>query len=299
MHVNATDMNKLETKYRNTIKHMLSMPDCVSSPLVYLTIGILPATAQRDLEILGLLGQLGMCDQGDQNVRASILHNLAFFDDKFTGWSAVVRKTAEVYGLPDPLQYLQHPWRPDRWRSHCRTAITEHWDQKLRTEAEPRSSSEYVDLSSLSTTTPMRIWQQAGLSSNDVKHATTVSWMYSGAYFTRELLHKMHKVKSPSCACNPGISENIPHILLYCEIYDEIRQECIPKFLNMNTQLMQISDYEKLLVISILDPLSSKLPENITSSWSSVSGVYALSRMFCHRIHLKREKIYLELDNKT
>ena len=100
----------------------------------------------------------------------------------------------------------------------------------------------------------------------------------------------MHKVKSPSCACNPGISENIPHILLYCEIYDEIRQECIPKLLNMNTQLMQISDYENLLVISILDPLTSKLPENITSSWSSVSGVYALSRKFCHRIHLKREK---------
>ena len=211
----------------------------------------------------------------------------------------MVRKTAEVYGLPDPLQYLQHPWRPDRWRSHCRTAITEHWDQKLKAEAEPRSSSEYVDLSSLSTTTPMRIWQQAGLSSNDVKQATTVSWMYSGAYFTRELLHKMHKVKSPSCACNPEILENIPHILLYCEIYDDIRQECIPKFLNMNTQLVQISDYEKLLVISILDPLSSKLPETITSSWSSVSGVYALSRQFCHRIHSKREKIYLELDNKT
>ena len=71
MHLNTTDMNKLEMKYRHTLKHMLSLPDCVSSPLVYRTIGILPATAQRDLEILGLLGQLGMCDQGDQYVRAS------------------------------------------------------------------------------------------------------------------------------------------------------------------------------------------------------------------------------------
>ena len=52
--------------------HMLSMPDYVSSPLVYLTIGILPASGQRDLEIPGLHGQLGMCDQGNQNVRASI-----------------------------------------------------------------------------------------------------------------------------------------------------------------------------------------------------------------------------------
>ena len=299
MHVNTTDISKLETKYRHTLKHMLSLPDCVSSPLVYLTMGILPATAQRDLEILGLLGQLGMCDQGDQNVRASIEHNLAFFDDKFAGWSAVVRKTALEYGLPDPLQYLQHPWRPDRWRSHCRTVITEHWDHKLRAEAEPRSSSDYADLSSLSTTTPMRIWQQAGLSSQAVKHATIASWMYCGTYFTRELLHKMHKSKSPSCACNPAISENIPHVLLYCELYDSIRQECIPKFIGMNNQILQISDDEKLLVISILDPLSSKLPETITSNWTSVTGVYQLARNFCHRIHLKREKIYMDLADKT
>ena len=171
--------------------------------------------------------------------------------------------------------------------------------KKLKAEAEPRSSAEYVDLSSLSTTTPMRICQQAGLSSYDVKYATTVSWMYSGVYFTRELLHKMQNLKSPSCACNPDILEDIPHSLLYCELYDDIRQECILKFLNINTKLVQISDYEKLLVISILDPLSSKLPENITSSWSSVSAVYALARKFCHRIHSKRENIYLELDNKT
>jgi hypothetical protein len=70
----------------------------------------------------------------------------------------------------------------------------------------------------------------------------------------------MHKAKSPSCACNPAISENIPHVRLYCELYDSIRQGCIPKYIGMNNQILQISDDEKLLVISILDPLSSKLP---------------------------------------
>ena len=105
----------------------------------------------------------------------------------------IIRASCVKYGLPDPLQYLQHPWRPDRWHSHCCTVIIEHWDNKLRAEAEPRSSSVYTDLSSLSTSTPMRIWQQAGLSSQAVKHATTASWMYCGTYFTRELLLKMHK----------------------------------------------------------------------------------------------------------
>ena len=142
----------------------------------------------------------------------------------------------------------------------------------------------------------MFMWLQkawySGLSSQAVKEATIVSWMYCGTYFTRELLHKMHKAKSPSCACNPAISENIQHVLLYCELYDSIRQDCIPKFIGMNDQLLQISDDEKLLVISILDPLSSKLPETITSNWNSVTGVYQLARKFCHRIHLKRKNLH-------
>ena len=124
MPLNSTDMKRLETRYRQTLKHMLSMPDCVSSPLVYLTIGIMPVTAQRDLEILGLLGQLALCDQDEQNVRRIIHHNLGFFDVKFGGWSSLVRKTAAVYGLPDPLQYMEHLWRPDRWLSHHRDVIT-------------------------------------------------------------------------------------------------------------------------------------------------------------------------------
>ena len=55
MHLNATDLIKLECKYRKVLKNMMSMPGCVSSPLAYLSTGILPATAQLDLEIMGLL----------------------------------------------------------------------------------------------------------------------------------------------------------------------------------------------------------------------------------------------------
>ena len=36
MPVNIADMAKVEVKYRQTLKNMLSLPDCVSSPLVYL-----------------------------------------------------------------------------------------------------------------------------------------------------------------------------------------------------------------------------------------------------------------------
>ena len=83
MPININDMSKLEIKYRKVLKCMMSMPDCTPSALVYLAIGILPAEAQRDLEILSLLGQLAMADEEIQNVLLLIKHNLAFFDGGF------------------------------------------------------------------------------------------------------------------------------------------------------------------------------------------------------------------------
>jgi hypothetical protein len=50
-------------------------------------------------------------------------------------------------------------------------------------------ASLYIDTESLSTTTPMRIFQQAGLNSGAVKEATIVSWMFCGVYFTCQFLH--------------------------------------------------------------------------------------------------------------
>ena len=76
---------------------MLSLPDCTSSEVVYLSIGVLPATAHRDIEILGLLGQLGQCDTEAQSVRGVVENSLAFYGINFNGWSGLVRRTCLKY----------------------------------------------------------------------------------------------------------------------------------------------------------------------------------------------------------
>ena len=131
MPINEGDLERLEVKYRKVLKCMLSLPDCTSSAAVYLSIGVLPACAQRDVDILGLLGQLALCDQEGQKVRTVVEHSLTFYGLNFPGWSGLERKTWLKYGLPDPLQYLQHPWRQDRWRTHCGTVLQDYWDRLL------------------------------------------------------------------------------------------------------------------------------------------------------------------------
>ena len=199
MPLNTVDLDRIEVKYRKVLKCMLSLPDCTSSVAVYLSIGVLPATAQRDIEILGLLGQLAICDQETQQVRAVIEHTLTFYGADFPGWSGLVRRTCLKYGLPDPLPYLQHPWRADRWRAHCKRTVQDHWDKKLIDEVKTSPTLKYIDTNYVTTKLPMRVWQMAGLCSNSVKMATVVSWMTLGVYFTRVLLFKMRKTKSQNC----------------------------------------------------------------------------------------------------
>ena len=104
--------------------------------------------------------------------------------------------------------------------------------------------------------------------------------MYSGVYFTREFMYKMNKTKSPNCACEMNVVENLPHFLLECKLYQSVREQYLPTYLMMNRNVTSICDSEKQIIICILDPLSSKLPDLVTSNWNSVRDVYQLSRKF-------------------
>ena len=107
----------------------------------------------------------------------------------------------------------------------------------------------------------------------------------------------MKKVKSDLClGCNENKSENLNHILLQCSHYNAIREIYLPQFVKKNKKLSEILDSEDMLILSILDPLSSKLPESVTKNWDSAKDVYKISRQFCWNVHKKREKLYKDFD---
>ena len=133
----------------------------------------------------------------------------------------------------------------------------------------------------------------AGLEATEVKKACVVNWMLLGVYRTREVLHKMKKIKSNLCtACTMNAIGSLEHYLLYCQFTSEIRENFLPKFILSNSQITSLLDNEVALVISILDPESTLLPETVRSNWESSKTIYALSRDYVYNIHKKFEKYY-------
>ena len=300
IHVNQTDITRLEVKFREELRRMLGLPLHSPSCSVYLLIGTLPAEAMRDLDILGLLGQVAMCSEDQQYVSDIIRNNLEDYDESFAGWSSLARKTTAKYSLPDPQSYMQYPWIPGRWRSHCKSVIVETWDNKLRQEAATKSSLYLMDTSSLSTETPHKIYQFAGLDSNNVRKSTAQVWFLTGSYHTNERLSKMGKIKSPLCDSCHSV-QNIPHMLLYCCEFSEMRQKFISEISQLNPAIFDFLRNRSIKIFSdqiilriFLDPESPSLPCEISTGWINLSQVYQLCRDLCWNMHSKREKSILK-----
>ena len=133
----------------------------------------------------------------------------------------------------------------------------------------------------------------AGLEATETKKACIVNWMTLGVYKTRENLHKMKKVKSKMCtACPSNAIGSLEHYILYCEFVKEIRDKFLPKFLLSNQKITSLLGNETALMISILDPESSLLPDDIRYNWESSKQIYSLSRDYVYNVHRKFEKFY-------
>ena len=231
-----------------------------------------------------------------QNIRHIIENTLTFYDVSFKGWSSLARTTCLKYGLPDPLAYLKHPWRPDRWRAHCKKSVQNYWENELLNDVKNSETLKYVDVEYASLSIPMRVWQMAGLCSVSVRQATVQNWMMLGVYYTRVFLSKIKKVKTPICAGCNSKDEDLSHLLLHCRFYDPIREKYLSQYFVQNTSIGDILGNEDLMIQTILDPISAKLPDTFRNSWLSVKDAYKLSRQFCYDLHRKREKLYSEID---
>ena len=93
INLNKADVDALERNYKKVIKSMMCLPDNTISVAVYLTFSILPFEAQRDLEILGQLGQIAVCPDDQQYVKEVIRYSLAFYENSLQGWSTLARQT--------------------------------------------------------------------------------------------------------------------------------------------------------------------------------------------------------------
>ena len=161
IHINPTDLDQLEIKYRSILRGIQSLPPSTPTPAVYLMMAALPSVAERDIQILQLAGQLAIYGRSIQAVSDIIENNLGGEDINFQGWSGLARRTAAIYNLIDPLELFQNPWSSERWSKYVKREVIKYWTNLLQESAASYPSLEMLDTSRLDLSKLHPIWTAA------------------------------------------------------------------------------------------------------------------------------------------
>ena len=89
-----------------------------------------------------LTGQLAICARDLQNVSAILEENLSKYGIKFSRWSGLARRTAALYGLPDPLELFQQPWTSKGFSEYAKKVIIKYWATYLQRSANSYDKSQ-------------------------------------------------------------------------------------------------------------------------------------------------------------
>ena len=230
-----------------------------------------------------------------QSVSDIIEDGLTRFDINFPGWSGLVRKTSAIYGLDDPLELMQQPWRSDRWRLHCKNVITKYWIDLLHEDCQrfsgPDSTLDLFDVTHLTLESPHPVWVAAMCDSISTSRATYVMWLLLGVYNTGKRLFKMGKARSPSCAICQAENDDRVHFILSCSAFSPIRDDFLCQLVSLSPTVSEYMSISQEFLLCILDPFSPRVPCDLRESWTSKDAIYKWSRNFCYSMHKRRTQI--------
>ena len=180
--------------------------------------GQLPGHAQLHLRQLSIFGTISRNQESLLHKQA--WHVLSTPHSPCSSWFLQIRKLCVDYQLPHPMDILKSPPKKSSYNRLVKSHIVDHWEVKLRKQAEGLTSAPYFHPDFMSLSKPHPIWTSCGSNPYECHKAVVAARMLSGRYLTDRLQRHWTQNKLGVCllpSCTPSNTEgSLEHILLYC-----------------------------------------------------------------------------------
>ena len=213
------DYATLEVYYRKQLRQLQHLPQSTANEAVYLLLGVLPMQAQHHIKVLTFFANI--LRRNDSVEREILLRQLAMKDLRSNSWTTQVRLLLDKYNLPNALHIAKLTPRKMVWKRTVKMAITQHWEECMKTNAEQKPSLQYLNQDLCVAGQPHPIWQ-CGSDPAQVHMAHIQTKMLVQRY----PLHAAEyagKRMSPTCPLCNGPPETTSHFLLECPAMEKVR----------------------------------------------------------------------------
>ena len=208
------EVSTLNVYTRKILWSILKLHDKTAGPAIYLLSGVLPAEATvhiRQFSLLWMVAYLGPSNPLYQLAVQNLTKKVS------SSWFAALRKTASMYGLPDPLHILLVPPNKGLYKKMVCDSITLYWTQRISTKASTMTSLKLMrPLSIPLGSRPHPIFSTC--SSPHQFHIACIQakmlvGTYRSCFHVRHWQHSTGACKLPDCGQYPG---DLLHIFKSC-----------------------------------------------------------------------------------
>ena len=205
--------------HKDTIKRIMKLPEDTSDCAVFFIAGSLPSTAILHLRILSLFSMI--CKLPGNILQSVGFSALTVAKPSARSWFQEVRNLCIQYNLPHPINLLQSPEQPEKFKAVCKANVMEYWHARLSRKTRelnlPFLKPEYL---SLLKSHPIWTSLKSG-NQYQVRAAIIQASFLSGRYRTERLRRHWSSNYEGIClmdSCkNLKLLDDVEHILLHCD----------------------------------------------------------------------------------
>ena len=275
------ELEPLENYYKELIRMVQHLPRSTASVACYLLMGTLPIEAEIHKKALSLFGNI--MERKNSIEYEVIERQLGMKEITSRSWTAYIRRLLQDYHLPGPATLLYNMPRYQVWKKMIKSSIHSVWVNKLRNEANEKSTLKFINIDEWEPGKAHPIWSTASTDPLSIYRAT----IHAQIAVQRYPLNGCHTSgsKSEICPCCKNGAETLTHFLLHCELLEEQRNKFLPPIKKILLECNLGTNDESTLLQAIMDSSA------MTTNQDLVHSITSLSRSLCFKLHEKRAKL--------
>ena len=281
-------MERLNRIHKKFLKMILSLPETVADPAVYVLSGAAPIECVIHKRALTLYGNI--CRLSEDTVEKQLARRqLSVKGYRGSSWFVEIRKLLLKYGLPPAWELLDDPPTKFRWKRLLSRHVNTYWSEQIKSHAVLYSSLKYlyVDHYFPGKKHPCI---QAVSGTRDVPRVSVKAKLLTGTYILQvnRVAFNQNEV-SPLCLLCQENDETTEHFLLQCPVLSCVRQPLLTRVVELYAGLFQEQPDSPSLLQFILDGSAVFQCDNQRQFHIRLE-LEKISRCLCQRLHAERYK---------
>ena len=204
--------------FKKHMERLLKLHSATPECVIWFLSGCLPVQALLHLRQISLFGMITRLYDGNNVLASHARHVYATAKPSSKSWFLQLQNIFLQYSLPHPITFLDNPPTKHSFKRLSKSAVMDHWEQKLRAQADMLSSLTYFNPAFMSLSSTHPLYSSCGSSPYQVSKACVQACYLSGRARVEALSrHWDMDNKDGSCLLCKSVKPtlgNLEHFLL-------------------------------------------------------------------------------------